>query len=319
MEGEKNSGEILFCPHLDTVYIDGMDFKPQIVGRRIYGPGSCDTKGSLAAMMYAFKKLKKKINKKNKIPTIYFAGVIGEEIGHRGIKEFIKDYKNFDFAIIGEPTDLNIGIAHRGYVRFKIKTSGKSAHGSKPELGINAIYSMEKVINNIRTVLIPKYKNIKHKILGNPTLNIGKIEGGINFNIVPDFCIIEIDRRTIPNEDHKCIIKDFECLIDELKVKENDFFAEIEAPLEYAPFLEVNSEEKIVKTSFNVCRKINKNSKFVGLSYTTDGGFLSELKIPTIVLGPGNVSVCHRLGEYVSLDQVNLASKLYEAITLNYY
>ena len=304
----KDRDTILFCSHLDTVYIEGMDFKPKVINGKMYGPGSCDTKASLAAMMNTFAAIKKT---SKKIPNLYFVGVISEEILHYGIKKFLKEFSDFNSAVIGEPTNLDIGIAHKGYIRLKIKTTGKSAHGSTPDLGINAIYSMEKLINRIRTKLIPKYKNISHDILGSPTINVGKIIGGISFNIVPDSCIIYIDRRTVPGESYNDVMGEFNDLIKEFKTNGNNFFARIENSIQSAPYLETDLEEKVVKVAFKNCKKINKDTKIRGLSYTTDGGFLSDIKIPTIVLGPGDIQVCHRLGEFISLDQLNLASEIY--------
>lgn len=315
IERSKENETILFCSHLDTVYIDGMNFTPKIINRKIYGPGSCDAKASVAAMINAFINIKKS---NQETPNLCFVGVIGEEFMHLGIKKYISEIKEFDSAIIGEPTNLNIGIAHKGYIRFRIKTKGKFAHASTPEHGINAIYNMEKLINRIRTKLIPKYKKINHKILGNPTVNIGKIEGGINFNIVPDSCYIYIDRRTIPGEDYSDILSDFKDLIEEIKVENSNFSAEVEEILQHAPSLETNIKEKIVKVAHRSCKKINKNVKITGMPFTTDGGFLSDIKIPTIILGPGNIKNCHQLGEFVSLDKVVSSSEIYKDIILNY-
>ncbi len=177
---------------------------------------------------------------------------------------------------------------------------------------------MEKLITKIRTKLIPKYKNLNHRILGNPTVNIGKITGGVSFNIVPDSCIIYIDRRTIPGENHNRVLNEFKSLIEEIKVEDNTFDADVEDILQSAPYLETNFEEKIVKVAYKSCKKINKEFEIKGMPFTTDGGFLSNLNIPTIILGPGNIKDCHKLGEFVSLDQVVFSSKIYKDIILNY-
>ena len=315
-EVDKNKDTILLCSHLDTINMAGVNFNPKIINGKIYGIGSCDAKASVASMVNAFINIKKN-NKK--ITNLFFAGLIGEEYMHKGVKKFIKEFKDFDSAIIGEPTNLNIGIGHKGYIRFRIKTIGRSGHGSNPKLGINAIYNMAKLINRIRTKLELKYNKIQHEVIGNPTINIGKITGGIDYNIIPDNCVIEIDRRTIPREKYDNVLNDFKILIKEIESEENDFHAKINGPIESAPYLETNNDEKIVKIAYKICKKINKTSEINGLSYTTDGGFLAKAGIPTIVLGPGNISNCHKLGEYISLNQVNLASEIYKDIILNYF
>lgn len=315
IENKKSEDTILFCPHLDTVFLEGMDFNPKIVGGKIYGPGSCDTKASLAAMINTFIEIRKN---NLKTPSLYFAGVISEETLHLGIKKFIEEFKDFNLAVIGEPTNLNVGIAHKGALRLRINTKGKSAHGSTPGDGINAIYNMEKLIFKLRTKLIPEYNKRITSNLGCPTLNIGFINGGTAFNIVPDFCYIEVDRRIIPGETLKDIINDFKEIISDLKEKEENFSAQIEKPLDYIPYLETDKDEKIVKVAYSSTLKFIQNPEIISMPYTTDGGFLSDMKIPTIVLGPGDVKVCHRLGEYVELQQVSLASKIYKDICINY-
>jgi len=311
IDGNKDKGIILFCSHLDTVHIDGMNFKPRIVDGKMYGPGSCDAKASLASMINTFIEIKR-LNLE--VPDLYFAGVISEESMHLGIKKFLMEYKNINKAIIGEPTNMDIGIAHKGCLRFRIKVKGKSAHGSTPESGINAIYNMAKLINNIVEKIIPENNKKYHKTLGSPTINIGKIVGGEAFNIVPDFCFIEIDRRIIPEENFNEVINDFSRLIEDIKKENDTFFAEIEDPIDYIPCLETNKNKKIVETAYNACLNFKDNVEVIGLPYSTDGGYLSELNIPTIVLGPGSIEVCHKLEEYVLLEQVALSSEIYKDI-----
>jgi succinyl-diaminopimelate desuccinylase len=221
------------------------------------------------------------------------------------------------FSIIGEPTNLNIGIKHKGALRLKINTMGKSAHGSTPQDGINAIYNMEKLINKLRKTLVLDYSKKNNSNLDNPTINIGIINGGTAFNIVPDFCSIEVDRRIIFGETIEYAINEFDSVVQELNEKENDFFAEIEKPLDFIPYLETDKNEIFVKIAHKSALKFAQNSEIVSLPYTTDGGFLSDLKIPTIVLGPGDIKVCHQKGEYISFNQLNLALEIYKDIILN--
>lgn len=315
IENKKSKDNLLFCSHLDTVYLEGMDFKPKIVDGKLFGPGSCDTKASLAAIMNTFIEIK---NDNIETPNLYFAGVISEEMLHIGVRKFIEEYKDFNSAIMGEPTSLNVGIAHKGSVNIRIITKGKSAHSSVPENGINAIYNMEKLISKLRTKLIPEHNKKIYNNLGTPTLNIGVINGGTAFNIVPDFCSIGIDRRIIPGETLKDIIYEFEEILNDLRGKEDNFFAEIENNLNPIPCMETNEDEKLVKVAYESTLKFNKNAEIQNLPYTTDGGFLSELKIPTIVLGPGNAKVCHELGEYMDLDQLFLTVDIYKDICMNY-
>ena len=203
---------ILLCSHLDTVYLDGISFNPIKKDNFIFGPGACDAKASLVSMINAL--VDYSALKERNVNT-YFLGAVGEESMHIGIKSFLKDtklLKSTDFCIIGEPTNLNIGVAHKGSIRIGIKTIGVYAHGSMPESGINAIDMMAVLISKINKELLSKYKNIKNKFLGSPTLSIGIIKGGRAFNVVPNSCYIEIDRRVIPEEKVSEVLNDFKIL-----------------------------------------------------------------------------------------------------------
>jgi len=320
IDGSNSKNSILMHSHMDTVYLENMNFVPKIIDDKIFGPGSADDKASLATMINLMIDLSR--NKNDTRPTVLFVAAVGEELGHAGIRKFIKDFENdlkkLIFSIIGEPTNLNIGIKHKGTLRLKINTMGKSAHGSTPKEGINAIYNMEKLINRLRTKLVMGYNKKINNNLDNPTINIGIINGGTAFNIVPDFCSIEVDRRVISGETFEYAINDFKKIIQELNEEENDFFAEIEKPLDSIPYLDTDKNEKFVKISHKSALKFEQNAEIINLPYTTDGGFLTNLKVPTIVLGPGDIKVCHQKNEYISFDQLNLALKIYEDIILSF-
>ena len=307
---EGNEERILLCSHLDTVYFNkNKIISPTIKEGKMYGLGSADAKASLAAMIQVLIEIKKS-NKRN-IPTIYFAAVISEESLHLGIKKLVEKYNKFDLAIIGEPTKLNIGIAHKGCLRFKIKTIGKSGHGSEPEKGINSIIFMAKFIEKFNKGIIDKYKEKKHVLLGKPTINIGKIEGGNAFNVIPQECVIEIDRRVIPNEKPSEILDDFRNLASIFMRKNKSIDIKVEKPIDYVPYLDTEKEQSIIKETYKVIQELNNKSQILGLPYSTDAGYLSSLKIPTIVFGPGDIEVCHSLDENVELSQVEIAKVLY--------
>jgi acetylornithine deacetylase/succinyl-diaminopimelate desuccinylase-like protein len=326
VQGKKEAPAIVLCSHLDTVYLDGMDFKPYKDNTNIYGPGSCDTKASIAMMMVALANYSKKTSGRNL--NVYFAGVVSEESRHIGIKKLIEEFDSnigkADFFIIGEPTNLDIGIAHKGSLKFTIKTKGKNAHGSTPHLGLNAINMMGELIVAINNKIVPEYDHIKDELLGKPTINIGTISGGRAFNIVPDNCSIEIDRRMLPSETVKQVLDRFSKLIDMLKKnpaenqgedrgkaqenKDPTFDGAVDMVKDHIPYLKTDRDNKFLKSFDIVCRNIYKNSRVVGLPYATDGGFSSEFGIPTVVFGPGDINNCHRLEEFVSREQLKLGT-----------
>lgn len=304
---------ILLCSHLDTVYIEGMEFNPVKKDKNIYGPGSCDTKASLASMIIAL--VNYRLLKERKA-NVYFLGAVGEESRHLGIKSFLKNNdlaRSIDFCIIGEPTDLNVGIAHKGSLRLVVKTIGRNAHGSMPELGLNAINMMAAFIKETYESILPKYNKIKNTLLGYPTLNIGVINGGKAFNIVPESCYIEIDRRVIPEETLADVISDFQRAINRLKEKIDNFNAEILPVIDYIPFLDIHEKNTDLNLFQETCKKYKHDITKMGMPYATDGGFTSEASIPTIVFGPGNINNCHRLKEFVSIDELNNANLITSA------
>lgn len=356
IEGKKSAPTIVLCSHLDTVYLDGMDFKPFLDDINIYGPGSCDTKSSVAVMMSAVADYSKKSSSGRSL-NVYFAGVVSEESRHLGIRKLLEEFGSYigkaDFFIIGEPTNLDIGIAHKGSLKFTIKTKGKNAHGSTPQLGRNAINMMGELIVVINSVIVPEYDLIYDELLGRPTLNIGTITGGRAFNIVPDNCCIEIDRRMLPSETVEQVLSRFSELIDSLKKEQGKtgekyrsktegkdrskncgkdqghtggkdwekteerkqgsapvFDGAVDAVKDHIPSLQIDRNNKLLKSFYGVCKGINKNSSIVGLPYATDGGFTSEIGIPTIVFGPGDINNCHKLEEFVSREQLKRATMI---------
>jgi acetylornithine deacetylase len=266
-------------------------------------------------MMNAMKMI---ISLKERNHDIWFLAVVSEEIFHLGITRFLEDFRSFDACVIGEPSRLNIGTAHKGFIRFKIRSYGKSAHGATPELGINAVYIMNEIISDIRDVLIPSLENIKHDSLGNPTVNLGRIEGGVNFNLVPDSCTILIDRRTLPGEDAEEVLNTFRESVKKINSKGPEFKAEVLDDINVSPSLETGSSEKIVKIAEKSVNQVTGSRKCFGFPYVTDGGLVAREGIPTIILGPGDAANCHILEEYLELAELEQASEIYKNIYLNY-
>ena len=179
---------VILAPHLDTVSVGGMTIAPfggEIRDGRLWGRGATDTKGPMAAMLWAIHELR------NRIPSlgheICFAGLMGEEAGQEGARAFVKE-ERADFALVGEPTGRDIVYTHKGAFWLKLCTRGRAVHASAPDLGENAIYKMADLLLFIRDDLAPLLAAQYHPILGSPTISAGIIRGGTKTNIVPDFC-----------------------------------------------------------------------------------------------------------------------------------
>ncbi len=211
LDGTASSQDVMVWEaHQDTVPVDGMTIEPFVAEERngrIYGRGACDVKGGLAAMLAAFESF---VDSRPPV-TLVIAFSVNEEFGSSGAGELAglwnADAKfPFDRApaamIVAEPTELNVVAAHKGVVRWRCRTSGVAAHSSTPELGRNAIYEMARVINSLEQYAAEEAPKLAdHPRLGQPTMSVGLVEGGVSVNVVPESCWIEIDRRLVPGED----------------------------------------------------------------------------------------------------------------------
>lgn len=199
LKGESDGLTLMMNGHIDTVGISGMTidpFKPVTDGNRIYGRGTCDMKGSIAGMIGAIDAI---VNSGIELNgTLLITAVVDEEWASKGTEKLVEDYRS-DVAIVGEPTGGQIVIAHKGFVCVEIKAYGKAAHGSIPDMGINAIENMARLIcafNRLREI----YSCRKHKLLGSPSVYCSLIEGGADCSVIPDFRRLLLEKRTIPGE-----------------------------------------------------------------------------------------------------------------------
>lgn len=201
---------ILFEAHQDTVPTTGMTidpFNPVVRDGRLYGRGACDIKGGLTAMLGAVARLAEE--RPGEMPTLVMACTVNEEHGYTGATALTKLWsqpgsiipRKPDAAIVAEPTSLQVVVAHKGVVRWRCHARGQAAHSSQPQLGVNAIFEMNRVLSALERYqkeIAPRLS--EHPLCGRPTLSVGTIAGGLSVNTVPDRCTIEIDRRLIPGE-----------------------------------------------------------------------------------------------------------------------
>lgn len=313
----KTRDGLCFEAHMDTVSVANMQidpFKAQIKEGKLYGRGSCDTKGSLAAMMYAFKLLKQ--NNIQPATDIYLAAVVDEEHQYRGVTNLLNNGLKVSGAIVGEPTELKVVIANKGVIRWKLHTLGKAGHSSRMDLR-NAIYDMSAIIESIKNELIPMYKKVTHPLLGNPTISVGIINGGSYVNIVPDKCTIEIDRRLLPGENWESVKAEFAPFLEKLR-QNADIKVEIETPYVIDEAMETSPDKAVVKCAKAACQEIIGSSETTGVNYGCDASKFHRAGIPAIVFGPGNILHAHAAIEYVSFDEVLRASEIYAQICVSY-
>ncbi len=292
---------ILLAPHMDTVGADGTKFIPQRKNGRLYGRGACDTKGSVAAMLAAVCEL---ANEKSRPAEteIVFAGLLDEEHAQLGSRALVQSKFKANLAIVGEPTKLKVVTAHKGSLWLQLETRGKSAHGATPHLGKNAVHEMARIVEILETIYATQLKKKKHPLLGTGTVNVGKIFGGSQPNIVPDACVIEIDRRTIPGETEKSVLQEIAALLAAKKLAAKISSAKL------APALPLETDLKLpLVQQFLQCVK---QVQPIGVDYFCDAAVLAAGGIPSVVFGPGDIAQAHTADEWISLAEVERAKNL---------
>ncbi len=292
---------ILLAPHLDTVGADESQFVPHRKNGRLHGRGACDTKGSVAAMLTALCELANVKSRPNET-EIVFAGLIDEENAQAGSRALAASGLRADLAIVGEPTRLRVVTTHKGSLWLQLETRGKAAHGAAPQLGQNAVHEMARVVDALETDYAARLRKRKHPLLGTPTVNVGMITGGAQPNIVPDRCIISIDRRTLPGETETGVRREMAAFLnsENLSVKISS------TKLAPALALETDPQLPLVR---QFLRSVGQ-SRPVGVDYFCDAAVLAGAGIPSVVFGPGDIAQAHTADEWISLASLERGKNL---------
>ncbi len=300
---------LLLNGHMDTVGSGGMEnpHKPIIKGGRLYGRGAYDMKGGLAACMLALAAAKKQHLRGD----VVFTAVIDEEYASLGTQQLATRF-HADGAIVAEFTELQVILAHRGFVWLEVETQGRAAHGSRPDLGIDAIVKMGKVLAELEKLDLNLRSNHTHPLLGSGSVHASLIAGGKELSTYPDRCLLTIERRTLPGETPIQIEREVQEIIEKIQNSDTSFKAVVRRGLDRAP-LETPEETEIVKAVQAAARKVFKRFlPIAGVPFWTDAALLSSAGIPAILLGPSG-SGAHADEEWVELASVRTCADLYLA------
>lgn len=299
---KKVKQRILLAPHLDTVMAATPDqFTPCTKNGRLYGRGACDTKGSIAAMLSAVIQLAKQKNRPQET-EIVFAGLIDEENAQAGSRGLVKSGLKADLAIVGEPTELQIITAHKGSIWLRFETHGKAAHGSRPDLGRNAVHEMAQIVDLAETTYAAQLRKRRHPLLGAGTISVGTISGGIQPNIVPDCCVAKADRRTLPGETDASVHAEILALLAKHKL-----CADVTS-VKQAPCLPMETDSKLPLVR-QFLQSVGQ-AQPAGADYFCDASVLARAKIPSVVFGPGNIAQAHTVDEWISLKSLERGTAL---------
>ncbi len=303
---------LLFVCHLDVVGPGEESWRhPAFAaveeGGRIYGRGTVDMKGPIAAVVTAICDVVKA--KTTLTGDIVFAATAGEETDSAGVQRFMQDrtwLPRLAGIVVPEPTDLAVVTAHRGLFWLKVTTRGKAVHSSMAEHGINAIGSMKRVLDELEHYRI---EFPPHPQLGKSSLSINLINGGAAMNIVPDHCTLGVDIRTLPGQDPETIRYDFERILARLTANVPQFEAKL-AVERWAGAMETDPECPFVKIFCSAVGVDLTNA----IAFTTDAPHLAPLGAPIVIYGPGKPGLCHQTDEHIEITDLQAAADLFKNV-----
>lgn len=311
--GPTDKPAILIEAHMDTVGVDGWSmgdpFDPIEKAGRLYGRGSCDTKASLATFLQLAERLATETSELKY--ALLFAATVDEESQQQGafkLSELI-DEMRVEGALTGEPTRSSIVTKHKGACRYSIEALGKAAHGSTPELGENAIYKMARVVEKLDRYGLAMSQEESLPFIERGSLNVGKIEGGIGFNIVPDRCAIELDRRLGVKEAMEAARETVESIVaSESGVSVSSFLER--------PALNTDNGHWFPQALEASARNLGMEPGFGEVAFMTNGVAYSSAGIPTVVFGPGDIAQAHKADEFIELGEMERSLAILEGLFL---
>ena len=318
VEGNRTDAKgLMLNSHMDTVPVENMSinpFDPVVDNGCVFGRGSCDAKASIASMLSAVIDY---ANQPQRSSPVVFAAMADEEFAFSGAWKLIEKSWPVSACVVGEPTLLRRVIAHKGIVRWRIDVHGVSAHGATPELGRSAVYDGARVALAIEEYAQQLAQKESHPLLGQPAVNVGKVLGGQSVNIVPDKCVFELERRLLPGEDGLRAVQDCE---DFLRARFGEAVAFTFAePYLVDPAMETVASAEIVSALARAQQAtLGSETELSGANYGTDGSKLAKAGIETVVCGPGDIAQAHTANEFVEVEQLELATRMYGHLLANW-
>jgi acetylornithine deacetylase len=298
---------LILNAHLDTVGTTDMDkpFTPRVEGDRLHGRGAYDMKGGLAAIMLAAEMIAKAdANGGELIVT----AVVDEEYASAGTEAVVGSIRA-DGAIVTEPTGLRLCVAHKGFAWISVETVGTAAHGSKPDLGIDAVAHMGRVLGAIEVLGVQLAARPPHPLLGNGSIHASLIEGGQELSSYPARCALQLERRTVPGDTAESVTREIRAILSKLARESASFSATMDVFFWRDPF-EVERHADVVRAVESAAtRVLGRTPAVYGDTPWMDAALLSAAGIPTVVFGPGGRGA-HAREEYVSIAEVGQCAEV---------
>ncbi len=305
---------LLLNGHMDTVGIAGMTnaHQPVIKDGRMYGRGAYDMKSGLAACMIAIAEAKKQRLRGD----VIFTAVIDEEYASVGTMDLARRF-HADGAIVAEFTELQLILAHRGFVWLEVETIGKAAHGSRPDLGLDAIAKMGKILVEVEKLDQKLRLNPTHPLLGSGSVHASLIRGGQELSSYPERCTLSVERRTLPGETPESVEAEFIKIIQDIQLSDPTFNAVVRRGIDRSP-METPEDAEIVQAIQQASAKVlNHPAETAGVQFWTDAAVLSAAGIPSVLLGPSGTGA-HAVEEWVDLESVKACAEIYLATAISF-
>ena len=305
--GSGGGRSLILNAHMDTVGVAGMTdpFVPRLDGGRLYGRGSYDMKGSLAACMLATAEAKRRGLRGDVILT----AVSDEEFASVGT-EAIAATVSADAAIVTEPTELQVAVAHRGFVHLEVEVHGRAAHGSRPHLGIDAIAKMGRVLVGIEELDRRLRADPTHAYVGSGSVHASLIEGGQEFSSYPARCLLQAERRTTPGETADLAEQELREIVAGAGQGDADFSAELRAPISREPFEVAEDAEIVLLVRRQAASVLGAEPDLVGVSFWADSALLSAAGVTTVLFGPIGEGA-HAEVEWVAVESLEHCVEIY--------
>lgn len=305
---------LMFCGHTDTVGVEGMaaPFDPVVRDGRLYGRGSQDMKGGVAAMIDAARVLRDARPARGRLIV---ACVIDEEFASLGADALVREW-TADAAVVTEPTDLQIGVGHKGFTWLEIDVHGRAAHGSRPRDGRDAILRAGRVLAALEQLDRELQARPSHPIMDTASLHASTIRGGREWSVYPDFCRLQVERRTVSGESAERALAEIDDVLARFREQDPEFAADSRVVFS-RPAYETPSGHPLRAALQSASTAYDVAARETGMSFWTDAAVLGEAGIPSVLFGPGGAGL-HSVQEYVLVEDVTTCRDVLARLALNY-
>jgi acetylornithine deacetylase len=311
--GDGRSGRtLMFSGHVDVVGTEGMTHAPFAgVERdgRLYGRGAADMKGGIGAMCAAAWHAARD----GLAGELVVAVTADEEFESIGTRVLLERGVRADAAIVGEPTRLDVMPAHRGFVWVEVVVAGRAAHGSRWDVGVDAVRHAGLLLAELDRVDAEELPCRTHPLLGRASLHASTIEGGIGMSTYPDRCVLRLERRTLPGERVADVLAEVERACAAVRARRPSFSADVRMLMAQGPS-DVPTDAPIVRELEAALRACGEPARVAGMSAWTDAALLNAAGIPAVCFGPGDISLAHAAEEYIPLNEIDRATSVLSAL-----